>query len=215
VEVSQFYNSYKENSESALKRQPLTSKSKGKQRATDAEIWATMGRELPVQFQGQDGVDMALRIIEESSTCAGSSTKLKDRLAEMEIKVRSIRSFILHPSTLHFPLCSWRVLTKSLGRHLSAPPRSRMNWIDVSRTSILPSPQQMSYPRYPTTLSHPDYLIYHMALTPIPLSLTRKTPYAHYRGSICNARLHKLGTPHDELRGRLSGPMNRQMSRGS
>jgi len=88
VEVSQFYNSYKENSESALKRQPLTStKSKGKQRATDAEIWSTMGRELPAQFQGQKGVDMALRLIEEASTSAGSSTRLKERLAGVELKV--------------------------------------------------------------------------------------------------------------------------------
>jgi len=93
VEVSQFYNSYKENSESALKRQPLTStKSKGKQRATDAEIWSTMGRELPAQFQGQKGVDMALRLIEEASTSAGSSTRLKERLAGVELKVSFIRS---------------------------------------------------------------------------------------------------------------------------
>jgi len=88
VEVSQFYNSYKENSESASRRQPLVStKSKGKQRAKDADIWATMGRELPLQFQGRKGVDMALQLIEEASTCAGPSTKLKDRLAGMELKV--------------------------------------------------------------------------------------------------------------------------------
>jgi len=104
VEVSQFYNSYKENSESALKRQPLTSaKSKGKQRATDAEVWATMGRELPAQFQGQKGVDMALRLIEEVSTCTGSSTKLKERIAGMELKVCFIRR-ILCLSTLHASL---------------------------------------------------------------------------------------------------------------
>ena len=169
MEVSQFYNSYKENSESALKRQPLTSKSKGKQRATDSEIWATMGRELPARFQGQKGVDMALRIIEESSTCAGSSGKLKERLAEMEMKVRFIRFCILCLSALRVPLRSWMVLTRCPGRHLNALPRLRTNWIDVSRTSILPSPQQMSYPRYPTTLSRPDYRIYHMALTPTPL----------------------------------------------
>jgi len=103
VEVSQFYNSYKENSESALKRQPLLStKSKGKQRATDAEIWSTVGRELPAQFQGKRGVDMALRLIEEAPTCAGSSTKLKEKLAGMELKVCFIRS-----STLSFRLtCS-------------------------------------------------------------------------------------------------------------
>lgn len=89
MEVSQFYNSYKENSESVLKRQPLISaKSRGKQRATDAEIWSTMGRELPAQFQGHKGVDMALRLIEEASTCAGSSTKVKERLASVELKVR-------------------------------------------------------------------------------------------------------------------------------
>ena len=169
MEVSQFYNSYKENSESAIKRQPLTSKSKGKQRATDTEIWATMGRELPAQFQGQKGVDMALRIIEECSTCAGSSNKLKERLAEMEMKVRSIPSCILSLSFLHVPLCSWRISTRCPGRHLNALPRLRTNWIDVSQTSILPSPQQMSYPRYPTTLFRPDYHIYHMALPPIPL----------------------------------------------
>jgi kinetochore protein Mis13/DSN1 len=88
VEVSQFYNSYKENSESALKRQPLTStKSKGKQRATDAEIWSTMGREVPAQFRGQRGVDMALQLIEEASTCAGSSTKLNERESGLELKV--------------------------------------------------------------------------------------------------------------------------------
>ena len=95
VEVSQFYNSYKENSESALKRRSLTSKSKGKQRAIDAETWAIVDRELPVQFQGQKGVDMALRLIEEAPTCGGSSTKLKERLAGMEMKVRSIRSLFL------------------------------------------------------------------------------------------------------------------------
>ena len=88
MEVSQFYNSYKENSESALRRQPLIStKSKGKQRATDAEIWSTMGRELPPQFQGRKGVDMALQLIEEASTCVGPSTKLKERLTGMELKV--------------------------------------------------------------------------------------------------------------------------------
>jgi kinetochore protein Mis13/DSN1 len=88
VEVSQFYNSYRENSESALQRQPLLSaKSKGKQRATDAEIWSTMGRELPLQFQGQKGLDVALRLIEEASTSAGSSTRVKERLARMEFKV--------------------------------------------------------------------------------------------------------------------------------
>lgn len=93
VEVSQFYNSYKENSESASRRQPLISaKAKGKQRATDAELWSAMGRELPLQFQGQKGVDMALRLIEEAPTCVGSSTKLKERLADMELKVRPIRS---------------------------------------------------------------------------------------------------------------------------
>ena len=88
MEVSQFYNSYKENSESALKRQPLMStKSKGKQRATDVEIWSAMGRELPAQFQGQKGVDMALRLIKEASTCAGSSAKLKERITGLELKV--------------------------------------------------------------------------------------------------------------------------------
>lgn len=87
VEVSQFYNSYKENSESALKRQPLSAKSKGKQRATDSEMWATIGRELPLQFQGQKGVDMALRLLEEASTSAGSSTKVKERLADVELKL--------------------------------------------------------------------------------------------------------------------------------
>jgi hypothetical protein len=107
VEVSQFYNSYRENSESALKRQPLLSaKSKGKQRATDAEIWCTMGRELPLQFQGQKGVDVALRLIEEASTSAGTSTKVKERLARMELKVCLIQS-----GTLSFRLtssmCSW------------------------------------------------------------------------------------------------------------
>ena len=35
---------------------------------------------------------MALRLIEEASTSAGSSTKLKERLAGVELKVRSIRS---------------------------------------------------------------------------------------------------------------------------
>ena len=160
VEVSQFYNSYKENSESALKRQPPTSaKSKGKQRATDAEIWSTMGRELPTQFQGQRGVDMALRLIEEASTSAGSSTKLKERLAGVELKVRSIRSStVLLPHTF---LHSWRLSTSSLGQHLNVHVRLRTNWTDVSRASILPSPQQMSYPRYPTTLFPPDYCIYH------------------------------------------------------
>lgn len=93
VEVSQFYNSYRENSESALKRQPLLSaKSKGKQRATDAEMWSTMGRELPLQFQGLKGVDTALRLIEEASTSAGSSIKVKERLARMELKVCLVRS---------------------------------------------------------------------------------------------------------------------------
>jgi kinetochore protein Mis13/DSN1 len=104
VEVSQFYNSYKENSESASRRQPLISaKAKGKQRATDAELWSAIGRELPPQFQGRKGVDMALRLIEEGSTCAGSSTKLKERLADMEMKVCLVRS-----RTLSFRLtCSY------------------------------------------------------------------------------------------------------------
>ena len=92
VEVSQFYNSYKENSESALKRPPLASaKSKGKQRATDAEIWSTIGRELPMQFQGQKGVDLALGLIEEASTSAGFGTRLKERLSDTERKVRFAR----------------------------------------------------------------------------------------------------------------------------
>lgn len=96
VEVSQFYNSYRENSESALKRQPpLSAKSKGKQRATDVEMWSTMGRELPMQFQGQEGVDMALRLIEEASISARSSTKVKEKLAGIELKVCLIRSSIL------------------------------------------------------------------------------------------------------------------------
>jgi len=88
VEVSQFYNSYKENSESALRRQPLVStKLKRKQRANDAEIWATMDRELPLEFQGRRRVDMALQLIEDASTCGGPSTKLKGRLTGMELKV--------------------------------------------------------------------------------------------------------------------------------
>ena len=114
VEVSQFYNSYKENSESALKRQPLLSaKSKGKQRATDSEIWATIGRELPLQFQGQKGVDMALRLLEEASTSAGSSTKVKERLADVELKVRPIQS-----DSMLFRLtslaCSWMAFMRDL-----------------------------------------------------------------------------------------------------
>ena len=97
VEVSQFYNSYRENSESVLKRKPLLSaKSKGKQRATDAETWSTMGRELPLQFQGQKGVDVALRLIEEASTSAGSSTTVKERVAVIESKVRLIRFSALY-----------------------------------------------------------------------------------------------------------------------
>ena len=112
MEVSQFYNSYKENSESALRRQPLVSaKAKGKQRATDAELWSAMGRELPSQFQGRKGVDMALRLIEEASTCAGSSTKLKERLAGMELKVCLIRS-----CTFSFRLTCSRVQLEGLGR---------------------------------------------------------------------------------------------------
>jgi len=165
VEVSQFYNSYKENSESALKRQPLLStKSKGKQRATDAEIWSTVGRELPAQFQGKRGVDMALRLIDEASTCAGSSTKLKEKLASMELKVCSIR-FSTRSFTLHVPMCSWRISTSELGRHLNARARLRMNWIGVLRTSTSPSPQQTSYRRYPTIPSHQDCCIYHTLLT--------------------------------------------------
>lgn len=106
MEVSQFYNSYKENSESALKRQPLLSaKSKGKQRATDSEMWATIGRELPLQFQGQKGVDMALRLIEEVSTSAGSSTKVKERLADLELKVHPIQSSSIL-FRLTSPVCS-------------------------------------------------------------------------------------------------------------
>ena len=98
VEVSQFYNSYRENSESALKRQPLLSaKSKGKQRATHTEIWSTMGRELPPQFQGQKGVDVALRLIEEASTSTGSSTKVKERLTGIELKVCLVEFSILYP----------------------------------------------------------------------------------------------------------------------
>lgn len=117
VEVSQFYNSYKENSESALKRRPpVSAKAKGKQRATDVDIWATMGRELPLQFQGQKGVDMALRLIEEASTSAGSSTKVKERLASLELKVRFARS-----GATSFPLtcivCSWKYSTSGLERH--------------------------------------------------------------------------------------------------
>ena len=162
VEVSQFYNSYKENSESALKRQPLTStRSKGKQRATDAEIWSTMGRELPAQFQGQRGVDMALQLIEEASTCPGSSTRLKERLAGVELKVCRIQPRTPIPFALHVLMYSWRVSISCLGQDLNARTRLRTNWIGVSRTSISPLPQQMSYPRYQTTLSRPDYSIYH------------------------------------------------------
>lgn len=96
VEVSQFYNSYKENSESASRRQlPISTKSKGKQRATDSEIWSTMGRELPSQFQGRKGVDMALQLIEEASTSMGTSTRLKERLTGMELKVCLTRSHTL------------------------------------------------------------------------------------------------------------------------
>ena len=105
MEVSQFYNSYKENSESALRRQPLISaKAKGKQRATDAELWSAMGRELPPQFQGRNGVDTALRLIEEASTCAGSSTKLKERLAGVELKVCLIQSCTIF--TLYMLICT-------------------------------------------------------------------------------------------------------------
>ena len=108
VEVSQFYNSYKENSESALRRQlPISTKSQGKQRATDAEIWSTMGRELPSQFQGRKGVDMALQLIEEASTSAGTSTKLKERLADMELKVRLL-NLAPCPSALTFPCVAGR-----------------------------------------------------------------------------------------------------------
>ena len=128
MEVSQFYNSYKENSESALKRQPLTSaKSKGKQRATDAEIWSAMGRELPTQFQGQRGVDMALRLIEEASTCAGSSAKLKEKLAGIELKVCSIQSSAFFLSALHVSTYSWRLSTRCLGRHSSVRVQLRTN----------------------------------------------------------------------------------------
>jgi kinetochore protein Mis13/DSN1 len=115
VEVSQFYNSYKENSESALKRRPpVSAKAKGKQRATDAEIWVTMGRELPLQFQGHKGVDMALQLIEEVSTSVGSSTKLKERLASVELKVRLIRSGPIF--LLKCIVCSWKPSTGGLER---------------------------------------------------------------------------------------------------
>ena len=138
VEVSQFYNSYKENSESALRRQlPVPTKSKGKQRATDAEIWSVMGRELPSQFQGRKGVDMALQLIEEASTSAGTSTELKERLAGMELKVCLTLSRI--PSFhLNVPVRSWKVSINGRGLHLNAPARSRTNWIGVLRTSISP-----------------------------------------------------------------------------
>lgn len=138
VAVSQFYNSYKENSESALRRPlPISTKSKGKQRATDSEIWSTMGRELPSQFQGKKGVDVALQLIEEASTSAGTSTKLKERLTGMELKVRLTRSRTLCPFALHVSMRSWKVSINGRGRHLNAPARLRTNWIGVSRTSTL------------------------------------------------------------------------------
>lgn len=138
VEVSQFYNSYRENSESALKRQPLLSaKSKGKQRATDTEIWSTMGRELPLQFQGQKGVDMALRLIEEASTSAGSGTKVKERLAGMGLKVCPVRSSTLRSFRLTCSACSWTTSTSGLERHCGVHIRLRMNWIDASLISTL------------------------------------------------------------------------------
>jgi hypothetical protein len=214
VEVSQFYNSYKENSESVLKRQPVSAKSKGKQRATDAEIWSTMGRELPLRFQGQKGVDMALRLIEETSTSPGSSTKVKERLATVELKVCSIRPDNILPC-LTCSVCSWKVLTNSLGQHWNARTRLRMNWIDVSQTLTLQSLQRMSCHRYPATPSHPDYYVYPTAQTRNQLRLTPRMSYARCRELICNVRLPKSETPHDELRGRLSGPASRQISRGS
>ena len=126
VEVSQFYNSYKENSESALRRQPpISTKSKGKQRATDAEIWSTMGRELPPQFQGREGVDMALRLIEEASACAGSSTKLKERLAGIELKVCSIRSRTLCLVALHVLLYTARGPQSAVSGHTRMHTRDR------------------------------------------------------------------------------------------